>query len=783
MPPRNNLNLSGLPSRQDNQPVVSTPVVPNWRQQALARDWAMAQDPRFQELSPYMQDIILKDQYGPNFLFYPGEGMKNRQGRVLWDNWMDENGFRIEAAQHPDWNYSPIGDTVIRHEPISGENFTEYPVELPEIVIDRKPGDLLSNAEKMGDAYEDPTEGYVQRQTTPNYSLNSGVSFSDLTRIEQVRRLEQIYRLNPTLQNAYRLNEARSLLTANPYDAIIALLAVNSALAGVPLAANYPALIPFVTDAAKAYALDQGIQAAHELAGGKNQYMKDLALSLGAGNISDPWTRNLVLGASEYASPVWWYGPGLLNTTARSIGRRGITGAINNLSRQAVNQGTNLARGFRDTFNFGKITASDAYMAATNQLNNVGNFLKNPRTLTTAAFVVGPGLAYANANQDPESGIWQAINDNAPLYMMGVGVGGPALWYGGKALFGKLPRFNPRGLFYNDKYTWDGKTYYRLPRSNRGDITTARLLESPTEYFPRGETAYEANAPMKAPTEHYFNTDWTYSQNLDRANTIANLAKDPNGTQTILDKYILPQNSTLSTQREGLQTQFNALNQAKETQRSAQNAYDDAVNTLNYLKADRDGIYRAWGADVTRDEPLLLDPSIGSTWTGREGALYRASKDVQDAQAAVNSAQESLNTANAKVAELQPAYDLAKTNLETAENDAVSKLVEQANALKLFDTSAEQWVNNVYDHWRTGHSRAGTFFRRLPWFTSGPGAIWWAINKWGSGAGDPQETNTPTDSTTSVGYQVNQLQQSLNNQSTDTVLADPEYIPFLNNGQ
>ena len=113
MPPRNNLNLSSLPSRQDNQPVVSTPVVSNWRQQALARDWAMAQDPRFQELSPYMQDIILKDQYGPNFVFYPGQSMVNRQGQVVWDDSLDANGFRILAAQHPDWNYSPIGDTVI----------------------------------------------------------------------------------------------------------------------------------------------------------------------------------------------------------------------------------------------------------------------------------------------------------------------------------------------------------------------------------------------------------------------------------------------------------------------------------------------------------------------------------------------------------------------------------------------------------------------------------------------------------------------------------------------
>lgn len=752
MPPRNNLNLSGLPSRQDNQPVVSTPVVSNWRQQALARDQAMAQDPRFQALSPYMQDIILKDQYGPNFIFEPGTGMVDRQGNIVWDDSLDVNGFRIFAAQNPNYEYAPkfLLNTITT--PTNG----------------------VSIAEQQGDTYEDPTEGYVQRQTTPNYSLNSGVSFSDLTPIEQVRRLEQIYRLNPTPQNAYRLNEARSFLTANPYDATIALLAVNSSLAGAPFAAEYPALMSFVGDAAKAYALDRGIQAIHELNGGKNYYMTD-AISPLADRIDDPFYRNLVLGASEYASPVWWYGPGLLNAAARSIGRRGITGAINNLSRQAVNQGTNLARGFRDTFNFGNITVPNAYMYATNQLNNIGNFVTNPRTLTTAAFVVGPGLADANANQDSESGIWKSINDNVPLWMIGIGAGGPALWYGGKALFGKLPRFNPRGLFYNDKYTFDGKTYYRLPRSNRGDITTARLLESPTEYFPRGEAAYEANAPMKAPTEHYFNTDWTYSQNLNRANTIANLEKDPNGTETILNKYILPQNSTLSTQRESLQTQFNALNQAQNAQRAAQRARTRANNKLNQAISERDRLYQEAGLAVDEYEPLLLS-SPTSTLKESDLPFYNASVNVKKAQTALNEAEATLATTNAKVAELQPAYDLAKTNLETAENDAVSKLVEQANALKLFDTSAEQWVNNVYDHWRTGHSRAGTFFRRLPWFTSGPGAIWWAINKWGSGAGDPQQSSKED----SIRYQVDSVvgdttdlfnNQSTNKSSVDTVPA------------
>lgn len=461
----------------------------------------------------------------------------------------------------------------------------------------------------------------------------------------------------------------------------------------------------------------------------------------------------LTMGATFGSSP------SLLNAAKQGWNAANVAGNTANIGRQVLNLAAR-------TGNAARIAAATAVQGA--------NIVK-PLTFTTFGAIPVTMLGQ-EATDSPKEGFWASTWDAVKEHPFITGaIGLPAIGWGvrGLASLGGAPKFRNwlSNLWYNNKYPMqeNGNTviYDRMrtpTRSGNTIFSVDELTQDPTRGFdPNGHYEFTFTPPSK---DILFDPNWSFKQNSDWARKIADMTDDQ-----IRDAVLkLPENKTLNTRYLGLDTspEATALRNAEADLERAQSTYDEVQGYVNkYLLTDTDDATRA---SLQTDINLALRLTPENQLVGQE-AIDKATQLRNEAQTAVNNA----NT--------------AYTNLENPIIEEINKAITQrrnlAQGIIDYQDTYTRQANQMLNNWRKNHSRWNTFSKRLTWGGVGSGVA--GILDWlifgNDNAGDSQkQTNTPTDS---IKLGVEGLGDPLNtgnDQSSDTILADP-LMQVLNNNQ
>lgn len=444
--------------------------------------------------------------------------------------------------------------------------------------------------------------------------------------------------------------------------------------------------------------------------------------------------------------------------------------SILNAARQgwnAANVGTRAAGIGRQVLNLATRAGNAARAAAATAVQ--GTNILRPATALTFGSIPITMLGEEAANS-PEEGFLASTLDAIKEHPFITGmVALPAIGWAGRGIASLVgaPKFRNwlSNLWYNNQYPMqegENIVYYNrigTPSRNIKSIYPVdQWMKDPTLLFEPGGHYEHVFDPI--PNDLLFNPNQTFKQNLEWAKGITGASDDAARIDAVLK---LPGNEALRTRYTTLTTARDNLNKAQET-----------YNTVEGLLEQQRG---PAAEDIAIWETLQNDINTALGLTPKEPILY--------GDAALNRANQLLNDA-------QVAYDTANaaggafTNPIAEEvNNVVTQRQNQAQRIVDFQNMYINKYNQMLQNWRNNHSRWNTTSKRLTWGGVGSGVA--GILDWlifgNDDAGDPQETDTPTDSIKQQVRALGDTTNMTNSQSTDTLVTDPWQYQYLEDGQ